>query len=1017
MSNINVVCLGGASEVGRSCVIIESEKTSIMLDCGIHPAFMGIGCLPIYDAYDISKIDLCLITHFHMDHSGALPYLVNRTRFRGRVFMTEATKSICYLLWNDYARIEKCMNIVNKNKNSRNKKEFDGNISDGIEQNMYRSNILRNEDYGDDEDNDEDYYDSYICESYNESGDRKGNVLYDEEDIDKTMELIETLNFHENLEFPNVKITAYRAGHVIGACMFLVEVNNVRLLYTGDYSREVDRHIPIAEIPNIDVHVLICEGTYGIKVHDNRKKREIIFLNMLTSILNNKGKVLLPVFALGRAQELLLILEEHWHKNISLQKIPIFYISSMATKSLCIYETYINLCGDFVKKVVNEGKNPFHFKYIKYAKTLDSILSYIYQDNNPCVIMASPGMLQNGISKNIFNIIAPDKKSGVIITGYTVKGTLADELKTEPEFVMINDKLVKRKCRFEQISFSAHSDFNQTKTFIEKLKCPNVVLVHGDRNELNRLKNKLVEEKKYLSVFTPELLQKVSFHFEQNDYLVSLGKLAKRIKKINKKIEKKKKKNGEVVKVRNDSKVGEEEAMSLSYGKNELTDEKQKLGDNNHHKENVTKMERKSVSDNVQGNEEIKRTNYYNKDVNDEAEEIEAVIISESMDVPIIIYPNDIYNYTNLKTALIDQTINIKFPYKFELLYNLFCNVYEETSLHDNVILVKDVKIIYCKMEKIVKINWLSSPVNDLIADSINFLILECLDSIISCGKNFPISNHVTEKNVYQMIVSFVEENYTKVERISKREIKWFILHNRNAKNNDFSKSPIDAEEQDEKKKTAILDNPHIKNDSPSGPTCDNYDDNDKENCYASYRTKAIKFHEYDSLLMDYIEKNMNWDPAEGDDKRENFYEEDEIGEILKFEVRNNSNNDVQVFVDIDNREVICKEEYILLKIKEIMRNIEESLLPMALIICSHSVTHVFVYTPCGESVCFVGHTCKASSRLGIDQGYRKGVYVRTHDELGEIKKGAAQILIRQSGGTHNHEDKLERIFVYGLRE
>lgn len=74
MSNINIVCLGGASEVGRSCVIIECDKTSVMLDCGIHPAFMGIGCLPIYDAYDISKVDLCLITHFHMDRSKNVEY-------------------------------------------------------------------------------------------------------------------------------------------------------------------------------------------------------------------------------------------------------------------------------------------------------------------------------------------------------------------------------------------------------------------------------------------------------------------------------------------------------------------------------------------------------------------------------------------------------------------------------------------------------------------------------------------------------------------------------------------------------------------------------------------------------------------------------------------------------------------------------------------------------------------------------------------------------------------------------
>lgn len=218
MSNINIVCLGGASEVGRSCVIIECDKTSVMLDCGIHPAFMGIGCLPIYDAYDISKVDLCLITHFHMDHSGALPYLINKTRFKGRIFMTEATKSICYLLWNDYARIEKYMNVVNKNKLSKNKKggEDENGLNNG--------NMLLSNEYSSDENIDDngDVYEN------NDNGDGNSNVLYDENDIDKTMDLIETLNFHQNFEFPNVKFTAYRAGHVIGACMFLVEINNIR---------------------------------------------------------------------------------------------------------------------------------------------------------------------------------------------------------------------------------------------------------------------------------------------------------------------------------------------------------------------------------------------------------------------------------------------------------------------------------------------------------------------------------------------------------------------------------------------------------------------------------------------------------------------------------------------------------------------------------------------------------------------------------------------------------------------
>ncbi|VUZ97971.1 cleavage and polyadenylation specificity factor subunit 3, putative [Plasmodium vivax] len=932
MNNINIVCLGGASEVGRSCVIIESANRSIMLDCGIHPAFMGIGCLPIYDAYDISKVDLCLITHFHMDHSGALPYLVNRTRFKGKVYMTEATKSICYLLWNDYARIEKCMHMMNKMKGSRNKNEPGENEADEYGNKGKRGGPSYSSDEFGSEDNDDDYYQSYICEMGD--GDIKHNVLYDENDINEAMKMIETLNFHEHIEFEDVKFTAYRAGHVIGACMFLVEINNIRFLYTGDYSREVDRHIPIAEIPAIDVHVLICEGTYGIKVHDDRKKREVRFLNMITSILNNKGKVLLPVFALGRAQELLLIMEEHWERNPQLQKIPIFYISSMATKSLCIYETFINLCGDFVRHVLNEGKNPFNFKFVKYAKSLDSILNYLYQDNNPCVVMASPGMLQNGISKNIFNIIAPDKKSGVILTGYTVKGTLADELKTEPEYVLINDKPVKRRCRFEEISFSAHSDFNQTKTFIEMLKCPNVVLVHGDRNELNRLKNKLTEEKKYLSVFTPELLQRLTFRFEHSDHVVSLGQLSHQIRCLARRGEGSQ--GGEAGAGGAAGTAGTAGAAGAAGAADDGTNAEKKDEQSGGQPPHEGRTDQENAKRSDRNGEEKTFPNG-----------VDAIIISEPKAVPVMIYAKDIYEYTNLKTALIDQTISIKFPYKFELLYHMLRGVYEETHMEGvgsgvggdvdggssgddggAVIFVQDVKIQHCSAEQVIRINWLSSPVNDLVADSVNFLILEFLDTMKS-DSHLPICNEVTDDEIYQMIISYVQENYTNVERFSKVELKRFLLQNGSGSPERGKDEEAEASGAD-RDGMASLEHDQSHSSDKVNRMEEEEDVHEDRDGQSGHRDKMKNFRSLDKILFDYIAADASLAvSADEEEPVVRILNGGVLYEILKFEVKDNNNNDVNVYVDIDNREVICEEVTILLKIKEILKNIEESLLPM----------------------------------------------------------------------------------------
>lgn len=142
--------------------------------------------------------------------------------------------------------------------------------------------------------------------------------------------------------------------------------------HTGDFSREADRHVPMAEIPNLSsVHVLICESTYGIRVHEARFEREQRFLDSVLRIVRRWGKCLMPVFALGRAQvtavffstfycsatptaqELLLILEEYWEAHPDVQSIPIWYCSPMSSRGMPVFRTFISVCGDYVKKVVS----------------------------------------------------------------------------------------------------------------------------------------------------------------------------------------------------------------------------------------------------------------------------------------------------------------------------------------------------------------------------------------------------------------------------------------------------------------------------------------------------------------------------------------------------------------------------------------------------------------------------------------------------------------------------------------
>jgi len=306
-----------------------------------------------------------------------------------------------------------------------------------------------------------------------------GDILYDESDLSYSMDKIIPIRFHEEIEYDGVKFKAYNAGHVLGAAMFLVEIDGVRILYTGDYSREEDRHLRAAEIPKCEIDILIVESTYGKNIHEPRQIREDKFKKRVHEIIRNGGKCLLPVFALGRAQELLLILNEYWKEHEELQNVPIYYAGSLAQKSLSVFRTYRNMMGDAVRKKIDQGENPFHFENNEN-----------YMEDKPLVIMATPGMLQNGLSRELFEKWCEDEKNGIVFTGYSVEGTLAKQVMNKPSEIPTADKKKQLKLNMtvEVISFSAHCDFKQTSHFIKKLRPPNIILVHGDQNEMAKLK-------------------------------------------------------------------------------------------------------------------------------------------------------------------------------------------------------------------------------------------------------------------------------------------------------------------------------------------------------------------------------------------------------------------------------------------------------------------------------------------------------------------------------------------------
>lgn len=438
--------LGGCNEVGRSCHIIEYKNKVIMLDSGVHPGLSGMNSLPFFDEYDLSKIDILLISHFHLDHAASLPYVMQQTNFRGRVFMTHATKAIYRWLLSDFVRVT--------------------SIAGG----------------GDE---------ARQMDSSQQTGGGSAN-LYTDDDLMTSFEKIETIDYHSTMEVEGIRFTAYHAGHVLGACMYFIEIGGLKVLFTGDYSREEDRHLKVAEVPPTRPDILITESTFGTATHEPRLEKESRMMKNIHSTILKGGRVLMPVFALGRAQELLLILEEYWSMNEDIQNINIYYASNLARKCMAVYQTYTSIMSEKIRlsATSSEKTNPFQFKHIKSIRSIDKV-----HDMGPCVVVASPGMLQSGVSRQLLERWAPDPKNACILTGYSVEGTMAKELLAEPHTIpsIANSEVaIPRRLSIDEISFAAHVDFQQNAGFIEECAPKKIILVHGDSNPMGRLKSALL---------------------------------------------------------------------------------------------------------------------------------------------------------------------------------------------------------------------------------------------------------------------------------------------------------------------------------------------------------------------------------------------------------------------------------------------------------------------------------------------------------------------------------------------
>ena len=427
---ISLFCLGGVKQVGRSCFIVVTSESKIMLDCGINPGEnSGISAYPRLDwfNFDLDEIDAVVLSHAHIDHQGFLPTLF-KYGYKGPVYCTEPTLPLMTLLQHDSVKIAK----------------------------------------------------------------NNGTFLpYESRDVNEVIKHCITIPYGKPTDIsPDVTITLNNAGHIMGSATVHLNISGVHnILYSGDYKYAKTQLLDSAVSIYPRVETLITESTYG-NSSDLMPDQSTVYRTFTDSInktLSTGGKVLIPVPAVGRAQEIMLVIDREMREG-RLMEAPIF-IEGMISEASAIHMAYAHYLGYDVRKSVSQGVNPFQSDYFTVVNG-HGRRDEVFNDENPSVIMATSGMLEGGPSVEYFKEIAPNKLNKIMFVSYQINGTLGRRVIDGgiTEVSMLDDKgkvkVTPVRCSTQKIDgFSGHSDFNQILNFVTRVKPKRVLVNHGEKSK------------------------------------------------------------------------------------------------------------------------------------------------------------------------------------------------------------------------------------------------------------------------------------------------------------------------------------------------------------------------------------------------------------------------------------------------------------------------------------------------------------------------------------------------------
>lgn len=433
---------GGASEVGASCYLVNIDGKNILLDCGIRMSSSKDNLPDFQLIQENGGVDVILISHAHMDHIGALP-IISRIYPGAKIYMTHAAKDLTRVLLYDSLKIM----------------EREAEIPAYAE--IHVKEMLNR----------------IICHT-------PGHTFSPFLDSD-------------------LKVTFYSAGHIAGAASIYIVGNEGSFFYSGDFSRFRQNTIEGASIPKLRPDVAFFESTYGDKLHANRELEESRLVEKIGSVVKNGGKVLIPAFALGRAQEIILILKKAINKGMISTKV---YVDGMV-KDICrIYKLNPNYLRETLAKKIFKGGEIFFDDNVMPVDKFEMREEIIKE---PCVIVSSSGMLTGGPSQWYAEKLAGDEKNLIAITGYQDEESpgrrlleLTDE-KDDDKKLKLADKEIPVKCAVDKFGLSAHADMSEILSLVNFLYPKKVFLIHGDPDTINFLGREIQKDIK-TDVYMPQ---------------------------------------------------------------------------------------------------------------------------------------------------------------------------------------------------------------------------------------------------------------------------------------------------------------------------------------------------------------------------------------------------------------------------------------------------------------------------------------------------------------------------------